>query len=124
MTLDNGQTVHPNQVLGESRPGRKIAYVTDTRPCEAGVCLAQGVDLLIHEGTYGPELVEQASKRGHSTVVEAAEIAKQANVKGLAITHISPKYTDLRPLQEAAREVFERTTIARDLMEIEIPATG
>lgn len=122
--LDDGRIIAPDQVLGPTRPGRTIAYITDTRPCQASVRLAHGVDLLIHEGTYGPALHVQAEQRGHSTVVDAAKIAQQAGAKQLVLTHISPKHDKTGPLLDVARKVFPNTIIARDLLELTIPMTG
>ncbi|MBN1944963.1 MAG: ribonuclease Z [Bradymonadales bacterium] len=124
VVLQDGRTVFPHQVLGAPRPGRSVAYITDTRPCEASLRLADRVDLLIHEGTYADELRDQAGARGHSTVVEAAILARQAGARALVITHLSPKYTDIRPLLDSAREQFENTRIAKDLMELAIEAHG
>jgi ribonuclease Z len=122
--IEGGVTVRPEQVLGEARSGRVVAYVVDTRPCDAAVRLAFGADLLIHEGTYGPEMAEQAAARAHSTVVEAAEIAREAQVERLALTHLSPKYPNTGPLLDAARKVFPNTVMARDLMELDVPRKG
>jgi ribonuclease Z len=94
--------------------------VPDTRPCEGSLWLAQGVDLLVHEGTYSHSLVEDARERAHSTVRQAAETARQAGAARLIVTHISPKHDDPRPLLEEAREVFDATTIARDLLSVEV----
>ena len=121
ITLDDGSVIRPDQVLGPPRPGRSVAYVTDTRPCTAAIDLARNVDLLVHEGTYGPELAEEARKRGHCTVVDAAQVAASAGAKQLVITHLSPKHYDIGPLIQAAREVFPATVIARDLDSFTIP---
>ena len=86
--------------------------------------LADGVDLLIHEGTYGVEFTREAHQRGHSTVVDAAQLAREAGVGRLVITHISPKHYDIGPLKAAARAVFPETTIARDFDEFTVEATG
>lgn len=121
VTLESGAEVRPDQVLGPSRPGRTVVYVTDTRPCEAAVELARGADLLVHEGTYAPGLEREAHGRGHCTVADAAHIAKAAGVKQLVVTHISPKHPDVRELGEAAREIFPNTHVARDFSEYNIP---
>ena len=121
VTVDDGSIVRPDQVLGPPRPGRSVAYVTDTRPCATAIDLARNADVLIHEGTYGPELSEEAHKRGHSTVVDAAKVAAEAGAKQLIITHVSPKHFDIGPLVQAAREVFPATVIARDLDSFTIP---
>lgn len=116
-----GDTVEPSQVLGPARPGRVVTYVTDTRPCAKAVDLARGANMLLHEGTYGPELTAEAHQRGHCTVEDAARTAKQAEVDQLVITHVSPKHFDLGPLVGAARKIFRNTRIAQDLDEFTIP---
>lgn len=118
IVLEGGQTVRPEQVLGPPRRGRKIAYCTDTRPCTNAVELAREADLLIHEGTFAADLAEEAKMKSHSTVAEAAEIARQAKVGRLFITHLSPRYVDTGPLQEQAAAVFPNVIIATDLLEI------
>ena len=118
VTLRDGRVVKPEDVLGPPRRGLKIVYSGDTRPSLKLVKLASGADLLIHEGTFAEELKDKARLEGHSTVVDAAEVAKMANVARLAITHISARYKDVKPLLEQAKRVFENTVIAEDFMEI------
>ena len=89
----NGKIIKPEQVLGEPRIGQKVTYSGDTRPCEKMIELAQGSDVLIHEATYEHEDQDKAIENCHSTSKEAAEIAKEANVKLLVLTHISTRYT-------------------------------
>jgi ribonuclease Z len=78
------------------------------------------VDWLIFEATYTRDLAEEARAYGHSTAEQAAQIAKEAAAQRLLITHISPRYPDARPLLAEAREVFKATTLAADLIEIEV----
>lgn len=118
IALEGGRTVRPEQVLGPPRRGRKVAYCTDTRPCANAVELARGADLLIHEGTFAADLAEEAKMKSHSTVVEAAEVARQAQVGQLFITHLSPRYVDVDLLREQAAAVFPKVTIATDLLEV------
>ena len=96
------------------RPGLAVAYCTDTRPCAGSVELARGADLLIHEGTFDATMAEEAAAKGHSTVEEAAQIAREAGVRQLLITHISPRYVDVDLLKQQARAVFPATGFARD----------
>ncbi len=116
----DGRVVSPQEVLGPTRRGRRVAYISDTRPTREVVEFVSGADLLIHEGTYSHEFHGQAVERGHSTVREAAEVAKRAGVKQLIITHISTKHNDTRPLVREARAVFKNTTIARDFDDFEV----
>jgi ribonuclease Z len=111
---DGVKQVSPEQVLGPSRPGLAVAYCTDTRPCEASVELSRDADLLIHEGTFDAEMAEEAAAKGHSTVAEAAMVAKRAGVRQLFITHISPRYVDDTLLEQQARAIFPATGLARD----------
>ena len=107
-------------MLGPPRPGKTLAYCTDTRPCRASVELARGVDLLIHEATFTDDLAEEAREFGHSTARQAAEIAREAGARQLLITHFSTRYPDPKPLLEEAREVFPDTILADDLIEVEV----
>jgi ribonuclease Z len=112
--------VRPSEVSDPPRPGRRVVYTGDTRPSDNIVELASGADLLIHEATFGDELMERAVEDGHSTASQAAEVAARAGVKRLILTHISSRYGDTSLLLEAAKKVFPETQIAEDLLEIEI----
>lgn len=118
ITTPAGQQVRPDQVLGPARPGRRVAYCVDTRPCRGAVDLARDADLFICESTFAEELAEEARRRGHATARQAAEMARQANVRQLLLTHLSARYHDPRPLLEEAREVFPDTHVAEDLTEV------
>ena len=115
VTLQDGTTVHPEQVVGPERPGIAVAYVTDTRPCEGGRHLAAEADLLVHDATFGSELSDRAVETGHSTAREAATVARDAGAKRLLLTHFSARYSDPAPLVEEARAVFPNTEAAREL---------
>lgn len=121
VVLPDGRQVLPEQVLGPPRKGRKIVYATDTRPCEEVARLARDADVLIHDGMFDEDMRDQAHQKGHSTVVQAAEMARRAGVNHLLMTHLSSRYFSDAPLLEKARSVFPRTTMARDLMEITVP---
>ena len=95
-------------------PVRSIVYCTDTRPCRGSIELAQGADLLIHEATYSQELADKADERGHSTALQAARIAAEAEVGHLILTHFSPRYRNLERLVDEAKTVFARVSAARE----------
>ncbi len=120
ITLDGGRVIHPSEVLGPPRPGKVVAYCLDTRPCADAVKLAQNADWLIHEATFTEEFIEESHHFGHSTAAQAAEIAREARVRRLLITHFSSRYPDVRPLLEEARSIFPETYAAEDLMEFEV----
>lgn len=106
-----GRIIRPEDVVYEV-PGIKIVYAVDTRPVpEESI---RGADLLIHDGTFGPREQDLAVKKKHSTVVEAAELARTLDVKRLALVHISGRYRDAQDLLETARVVFPNTIIPSD----------
>jgi ribonuclease Z len=122
ITLDNGQVITPDMLVGPSRTGRKIVLTGDCRPCQSTVDIAANADLLIHEATFAQDEADRALETGHSTARDAALVAKQANVKQLALTHISSRYSrDAHELSREARSIFKSTVVAKDGMEIEIP---
>ena len=122
ITLDNGRTIAAAELVGPTRPGRKLVLTGDTRPCEATVAAAENADLLIHEATFADEEAQRAVETGHSTGREAAEVAQKAGAKKLALNHFSARYSrDPSLLETEARAVFPNTVLARDGMEIAIP---
>ena len=112
--------VRPDQVMGEDRLGRAIAITGDTRPCQATVEAARDADLLIHDASFMAEDGERARETGHSTGVEAAEVAAEAEAKMLALVHISSRYHVGKALEEA-RKAFPNTVAPRDFDTVEIP---
>ncbi len=115
VTLDDGTTVRPEQVLGPPRPGIAFAYVTDTRPCDGGRALADDADLLYHEGTFAEDLQSRAVQTGHSTAREAATVARDAGAGRLLLGHISARYDDPSTLEAEARAVFPDAAVAEEL---------
>jgi ribonuclease Z len=121
--LQRGEAVDgvtPEQVLGAERPGRKVVISGDTAPCEALVVAAHESDLLVHEATFAEEESERARQTSHSTARQAAEVAREAQVRMLALTHVSSRYPG-GELREEAREVFAPTEAPRDYDTIEVP---
>ena len=118
----NGREIRPEDVLGPPRPGRKIVYTGDTRPCESVIQAAENADILIHDGSLAEAEKELAIEYMHSTVTEAAEVAAKANVRKLILTHISARYDDedTKKLEEEARKIFPNTIVASDLMTIDV----
>src|ERR1051325_9352899 len=91
VTLDDGRVIEPHVLVGGKRPGRTVVITGDTRPCTATAEAARGADLLVHEATFGDEEAERAVETGHSTAREAAEIARDAGVRRLLLTHFSAR---------------------------------
>jgi ribonuclease Z len=120
ITLDDGRVLTPDAVLGPARPGRRVVIPGDTAPVETVRVLSEGADVLVHEATFSEEERERAGETLHSTALQAAELAREAGVRLLALTHVSPRYFGSELAREA-REVFPETVVPRDFDIIEVP---
>ena len=110
-----GKTYTPDMVLGEPRKGLKVTYCTDSRPTDFIVENAKGADLFICEGMYGePDKLEKAKEHKHMTFYEAAEMARDAEVKELWLTHYSPSLLRPEEYKKETRKIFPDTVISRD----------
>jgi ribonuclease Z len=121
--LQRGEIVNgvsPEQVIGPARAGRKIVISGDTAPCEMVRVAAHQADLLVHEATFIEEERDRALQTGHSTAHQAAELARDAEVRMLALTHVSTRYAGAE-IRDEARAIFERTEVPRDFDLIEVP---
>ena len=122
ITLDDGRVIEPSVLVGPKRSGRTVVITGDSRPCAATIEASRNADLLIHESTFGDEEAERAVETGHSTAREAAQVAREAGVLKLLLTHFSARYSrDAIDLLKEAQPVFARTVIGKDGMEIEVP---
>lgn len=122
VTLENGAVIHGSDFVNPPQKGRTIVILGDTRPCEAAVDLARFADVLVHEATYRAGEHNRAEKYHHSTCVDAAEVAKEAGVRQLILTHISARYqaTQLCALLDEARVVFPQTDMACDFSRFQV----
>jgi ribonuclease Z len=121
--LQRGEVVNgvrPEQVIGPERAGRKLVLSGDTAPCDMVRFAAHEADLLVHEATFTDEERDRAMHTGHSTARQAAEVAREAGVRLLALTHVSTRYGG-GEIRDEARAVFERTVVPRDFDAIEVP---
>jgi ribonuclease Z len=117
----DGRLIHPQEVVGEPRPGRLVVYTGDTRPTRDTIEAAKGADLLIHEATFSEEEADRAFETFHSTAKGAAVLAREAQVQRLLLTHVSARYSeDPGPLIEEGKGAFTQTGVAHDGMTIEI----
>jgi ribonuclease Z len=112
--------VSPEQVLGPPRPGRKVVISGDTAPCEPLAVAAHDADVLVHEATFAAEEAERAAETFHTTAAQAAEVARDAGVRMLALVHFSTRYSG-RELRDEARAVFANTIVPHDFDTIEVP---
>ena len=115
------RTVRSEDVLGPPRRGRKIVYTGDTMPHEELVEVAHHADVLIHDATSDASLEEKANRYGHSSSRQAAEVANEAGVGLLVLTHVSPRYEDPTTILEDAKKVFPNVRVAEDFTEIDVP---
>jgi ribonuclease Z len=120
LTLADGAVVTPDEVLGPPRPGRKIVLTGDSAPSPSVVQAAYQADLLLHEATFSEEEKARARDTLHATAADAAEVAKLADVRVLALTHVSSRYFGPELAREA-REVFPETIVPRDFDLVEVP---
>ncbi len=121
--LQRGETVNgvtPGQVMGEPRSGRRIVISGDTAPTDAVVVAAHRADVLVHEATFLHEDAPRAAQTLHSTARQAAQVAADAEVRLLALTHLSARYAG-HEIRDEARDVFPDTEVPRDFDTIEIP---
>ncbi len=121
--LQRGETVdgvRPEEVVGAPRPGRKVVISGDTAPCDTIRIAANEADLLVHEATFTEEERDRAQQTGHSTARQAALLAEEADVRLLALTHLSTRYGG-REIRDEARAVFPNTVVPRDFDVVEIP---
>lgn len=122
VTLPDGRTVGPAELVGAPRPGRTLVYSGDTRPNLSVIQASRGADLLVHEATFGGDEMERARETGHSTAAEAARVALEAGVRRLVLTHISARYNrEAAELLAEAKAVFPETVIARDGLTVDVP---
>lgn len=120
ITLATGETVRPDAVVGESRPGRTVVFSGDTRPCKTLFQACVGADVLVHEATFLEEEADRAAETGHTTALQAARLAREAGVRMLALTHISTRHPT-REIVAEARGEFPGAVVPRDFDSIEVP---
>jgi ribonuclease Z len=119
VTLPDGRVVAPDGLIGPRQRGPSMAYALDTIPCPSAVELGRGVDALVHEATYEDARAALAHERGHSTGVEAARIAAEAEATSLVLTHFSPS-VNADSLADEARSIHPRIIPAQDLSALPI----
>jgi ribonuclease Z len=129
VTLADGRTFDGADFAGPAQKGRSVVYCTDTTYCQDAVALARAADLLIHEATFVEEDAHLARQSTHSTAADAARVAREAGVRLLLLTHISPRYARGNPVEPAelvrqAREIFPTTRLAEDFMTVEVSRAG
>ncbi|MCX8189248.1 MAG: ribonuclease Z [Nitrososphaeria archaeon] len=116
-----GRIIEPQMVLGPPRPGRIIGFSGDTMPYKSLSSFFKNADLLVFEATYSEKDMEKARENMHSTSVDAAKIASEANVKMLALVHLSARYNDSTAIRLEALKYHGNVIVPEDLDVIEVP---
>lgn len=112
---EDGRVFTPELVLGPERRGIRLTYSTDTRPTQSIVEHARDADLFICEGMYGePDKQDKAVEHKHMTFLEAARLAKEANVKELWLTHFSPSLIYPEEFLPKTKKIFLETYAGKD----------
>jgi ribonuclease Z len=119
VTLADGRTIHPDDVLGPSRPGTKFVFIGDTARTDDLLEPVRDADALVIEATYTALEADVAREFGHLTARQAADLAAAANVRHLILHHISRRYSKREILDEAS-PVFPDAIVARDLDHFQI----
>lgn len=115
-----GQQIHLHTVSWIKK-GDSIAIVSDTRLCQGAIDIARGAKLLLCESTYLESHKDLAEKHFHLTARQAAQIAKEATVEKLILTHFSARYLNPRDFEKEARAIFPNTDAAEDLKVFPLP---
>lgn len=126
IVLSDGTILDGRDFLGPERPGRIVTIIYDTRSTPTIAELAKDADVLVHESTFAGNEAKLAHAYYHSTSVEAAEVARDNNVKKLYLDHVSARYlgNKAKKLEKQAQKVFPNTFLANDFDQINIPMKG
>ena len=118
--INNEKIIKPEQVLGKKRPGKKIGISGDTMPTKELEEFFNECDYLVFDSTFLDEEKQKAQDTCHSTAKQAAELAKNSNVKNLILTHFSARYKDEIGHKTEAEQIHNSVITAKDLLEVEI----
>ncbi len=110
----DGERIPNQRLTTDAAPSRSYAYCSDTLPCPHLCSLIEGADLLYHEATFAQSEESRAKTTFHSTTIQAATIAKKANVKKLVLGHFSSRYEDDEALLAEAKEIFPDSHLAAE----------
>ena len=116
IVLEDGRTIHGADFLAPATRGKSVAIFGDTGPCASAIELARGVDVMVHETTLDASMEEKANSRGHSSTRQAAQLALDAGVGRLIMTHVSSRYDEkgCQRLLEECKAIFPDTELAHD----------
>ena len=118
--LSDGYILKNENLTKPAEPSVSYAFCSDTRYLESIIPIIKNVDVLYHEATFLHDLKKMADYTGHSTALEAAKIARKANVKKLILGHFSNRYNDLSVFLNEACEIFPETYLPKQLEAVKI----
>lgn len=119
--VDAVGNIIPNRKITFDPPvPRSYAFCSDTGYTESYVEQIKGVDLLYHEATFLQDKTDKAREKMHCTTIDAATIARKAQVKQLLLGHYSARYKDLREFGMEAKSVFPNTLIGAEFLEVDV----
>ena len=116
IVLEDGRAINGADFLSPPTKGKSVAIFGDTGPCASAIELARGVDVMVHETTLDASMEEKANSRGHSSTRQAAQLALDAGVGRLIMTHVSSRYDEkgCQRLLEECKAIFPDTELAHD----------
>ncbi|MFN8362536.1 MAG: ribonuclease Z [Cloacibacterium normanense] len=118
--LSDGYILKNENLTKPAEPSVSYAFCSDTRYLESIIPIIKNVDVLYHEATFLHDLKKMADYTGHTTALEAAKIARKANVKKLILGHFSNRYNDLSVFLNEACEIFPETYLPKQLEAVKI----
>ena len=118
--LSDGYILKNENLTKPAEPSVSYAFCSDTRYLESMIPIIKNVDVLYHEATFLHDLKKMADYTGHTTALEAAKIARKANVKKLILGHFSNRYNDLSVFLNEACEIFPETYLPEQLEAVKI----
>jgi ribonuclease Z len=123
ITLADGRLIEPDDVLGPAIPGTRYVHIGDLGQTNDLLAICRHADALVMEATYVEDDAQMARQFGHMTAARAAQLARDAEVKTLILTHLSRRYRE-RDIRHEARSIFPNTYVARDLDHFQITRDG
>ncbi|WP_116769810.1 ribonuclease Z [Maribacter litoralis] len=114
ITLDNGSIVSNKELTYDPPKPKSYAFCSDTIYDESLADKVKEVDVLYHESTFLDSEAHLAAKTKHATAKQAAQVAKDANVKTLVLGHYSTRYKSIELFKEEASTVFPNVLLADD----------
>ncbi|SIR01225.1 ribonuclease Z [Maribacter ulvicola] len=114
VTLDNGEVIVNSKVTFDPPKPKSYAFCSDTVYDESLAEKIKDVDVLYHESTFLESELELATKTKHATAMQAAKVARDANVKTLVLGHYSTRYKSIELFKEEASTIFPNVLLAND----------